>query len=215
MEKGEGATFTKQELRDAFPGVEQVDRRMRDLRPAGWVIQTYRERLSLNPNELYLETIGLPVWEDEHRNAGLRVVSDKLRREVFESDGFRCRRCGIGQGETYDDGRGTARLTLGHIASHKSGAKPTRENLVTECARCNEGARHLTGIQLDAEQVWDRIRELKNADKARLLAWMTDDRRPLTNVEKAWGEFRQLASVDRERLQKQLAALIATGDDAA
>lgn len=30
-----GSSFTKAQLRDAFPGVEQVDRRMRDLRASG------------------------------------------------------------------------------------------------------------------------------------------------------------------------------------
>ncbi len=44
-EVGEGGTFRKQQLRDAMPGVEQIDRRMRDLRPAGWEILTYRDRL--------------------------------------------------------------------------------------------------------------------------------------------------------------------------
>lgn len=34
-EVGEGRTFKKQALRSAIPGSEQVDRRMRDLRPSG------------------------------------------------------------------------------------------------------------------------------------------------------------------------------------
>jgi hypothetical protein len=58
-----GNTFTKADLRAAIAGVEQVDRRMRELRGHGWVIKTYREMSSLNPNELYLDTIGTRVWE--------------------------------------------------------------------------------------------------------------------------------------------------------
>ena len=60
---GQGNVFTKADLRDAIPGVEQVDRRMRDLRPLGWVIKTYREMPALHANELYLDKIGSRVWE--------------------------------------------------------------------------------------------------------------------------------------------------------
>ena len=33
---GEGNSFTKSQLREAFPEVAQIDRRMRDLRDFGW-----------------------------------------------------------------------------------------------------------------------------------------------------------------------------------
>ena len=51
-EVGAGGTFTKADLRAAFPAIEQVDRRMRDLRTEGWVIATYREDRSLAADEL-------------------------------------------------------------------------------------------------------------------------------------------------------------------
>lgn len=90
-EVGEGGTFSKARLREAIKGTEQVDRRMRDLRPAGWVIRTYRDMPSLQPDQLYLEQMGLPVWEPEHRAAGLRQISAKTKRFVFEHDGHMCR----------------------------------------------------------------------------------------------------------------------------
>lgn len=132
MEKGKGTRFKKQELRDAFPGVEQVDRRMRDLRPAGWIIHTYRERDGLQPDELLLDEIGLPVWEAEHKGAGMRNISGKVRREVYERDSHRCVRCGITAGEEYPDTPGAfARMTLGHVNAHKSGSGATAADLVT------------------------------------------------------------------------------------
>src|ERR1700754_3605802 len=86
-EVGVGGIFSKAELRNAITGAEQVDRRMRDLRPAGWGIRTNRDMPSLAPDHLYLAEMGLPVWEREHRAAGLRQVSASTRRFVYERDG--------------------------------------------------------------------------------------------------------------------------------
>lgn len=208
-EVGEGGTFSKAQLREAIKGTEQVDRRMRDLRPAGWLIKTYRDKPSLQPDQLYLEAMGQPVWEPEYRAAGLRQISAKTRRFVYERDGHMCRRCGVSAGEEYVDEPGTrARLTLGHVNPHNSGSAANAEDLITECARCNETVRHLTGVQMTKGQVWDRVRELSGRHKADLLKWMKDDRRPLNEAEKAWGLYRQLPAVAREELARDLEALI-------
>lgn len=208
-EVGEGGRFRKQQLRDAMPGVEQIDRRMRDLRPAGWEILTYRDMNGLDADELLLRKIGKRVWEPEHRSAGLRVVNARTRREVLERDGFRCVRCGILAGEPYPDEPGTtARLTLGHVDPHKHGSAATVEELVTECAKCNEAVKHLTGAALNEAQVWDRVVELGGKDKAKLLAWMTRGRREVTPVERAAGMLFQLPAPARDRLQQRLADLV-------
>ena len=99
-EVGTGGTFTKADLRAAFPAVEQVDRRMRDLRAEGWVIATYREDRSLAADELRLVTVGARVWEPGYRPRS-RAVPARERRAVFSRDGYACRYCGISAGETY------------------------------------------------------------------------------------------------------------------
>ncbi|MFH8606599.1 HNH endonuclease [Streptomyces sp. NPDC018029] len=208
-EVGEGRTFKKQALRTAIPGSEQVDRRMRDLRPAGWDIKTYRDKPSLQADELYLEKIGLPVWEREHRAAGLRQISAKTRRFVFERDGHMCRRCGVAAAEEYPGEPGSrARLTLGHVNPHKSGGGANPEDLITECARCNETVRHLTGTQMTREQVWDRVKELPVRFKKDLLLWMAADARPLNGAERAWGMYRQLPAELRDEVRRDLEALL-------
>ncbi|MFE1797797.1 HNH endonuclease [Streptomyces sp. NPDC059517] len=208
-EVGEGGTFSKARLRAAIQGAEQVDRRMRDLRPAGWVIKTYRDKPSLQPDQLYLEAMGRPVWEPEHRAAGLRQISTKTRRFVYERDLHMCRRCGIAAGEEYADDPGArGRLTLGHVNPHKSGSAGNAEDLITECARCNETVGHLTGVQMTKEQVWDRVAALPNRGKRDLLEWMEADRRTLSPAEKAWGMYRQLPAVTREALHRDLEALL-------
>ncbi|TMR91021.1 HNH endonuclease [Nonomuraea basaltis] len=214
-EIGEGRRFNKQQLRKAIPDVEQVDRRMRDLRPAGWVIKTYRDMAALSPDELYLEKVGTHVWEPGQRSAGLRSISGKVRRQVMEHDLHRCVRCGISAGEAYpDDPDSTARLTLGHVNPHKHGSTARLEDLVTECARCNETAQHLTGVQLSPEQIWDRIKELSRKEKQKLLSWMAVGHRSLSDTEQVWSRYRQLPAVHRESLQKKLGLLLgADGSD--
>ncbi|MFF0749015.1 HNH endonuclease [Streptomyces sp. NPDC004267] len=208
-EVGEGGVFSKASIREAIKGAEQVDRRMRDLRPAGWSILTYRDKPSLQPDQLCLERIGLPVWEPGHRAAGLRQISAKTRRYVYERDGHMCRRCGVAAAEEYADEPGTrARLTLGHVRPHQSGSGANTEDLITECARCNETVRHLTGVQMTKGQVWDRIKELPLRGKRDLLAWMKADCRPLSAADHAWGMYRQLPAVVREELEGDLESLM-------
>ncbi|KAA9154566.1 HNH endonuclease [Amycolatopsis acidicola] len=210
-EIGEGRKFTKSQLRNAMPGVEQIDRRMRDLRPAGWSILTYRDLNSLAPGELLLDKIGLPIWEKEHRAAGLRSVTATVRRRVLERDGHRCVRCGILAGEQYPDGTGsTARLTVGHVNPHKYGAGATEADLVTECARCNETAKHLTGLKLDEQRVWDELTELPGRDKQIVLNWLVAGRREPSRAEKAVSHVWQLPAVQRESIEAKLARLLSS-----
>lgn len=205
-EVGEGGTFRKQQLRDAMPGVEQIDRRMRDLRPAGWEILTYRDRAGLEPDELLLRKIGAPVWRPEHRSTGLRVVTARVRQQVLERDGHRCVRCGVLAGEAYaDDPAVTARLTIGHVNPHKHGSGAAASDLVTECARCNESVKHFTGPRLSTEQVWDRVADLRAADRVKLLAWLARGRREATPIEAAAGLVFQLPAVERDKIRDRLA----------
>ncbi len=206
---GEGERFRKQDMREAIPGVEQIDRRMRDLRPAGWVIKTYRDMAVLSPDELFLETIGAHVWEPGKRSTGLRTVSGRLRREVMDRDHHRCVRCGISSGEAYPEEPGSsARLTLGHVNAHAYGSSTAPENLVTECSRCNETARQFTPVQFTADHVRDQIRELSKREKTNLLSWMALDRRPMSQTEQVWARYRQLPGVERDGLQRELARML-------
>ena len=204
-EVGEGERFEKQQLRAAIPGVEQIDRRMRDLRPAGWSILTYRDRSGLAPGELLLEKIGKPVWEKEHRAAGLRVITAAMRRRVFERDNHRCVRCGILPGENYPDGtEAAARLTVGHVEPHKYGSGSGEENLVTECSRCNETAKHLASPRFSERQVWDEITELSRKDKQMLLAWLVAGKRQQSRVERAMSHLWQLPGAQRDEIMRHL-----------
>lgn len=109
-EVGEGNVFTKTQLKEAFPDVAQIDRRVRDLRDFGWRIDTNREDVSLDANEQRFVTQGEPVWEPGKGRAKSNTpITAVQRREIMSKDGHLCRSCGITPGQMYaGDVRGGA-----------------------------------------------------------------------------------------------------------
>jgi hypothetical protein len=192
---GTGGTFTKADLRAAFPAVEQVDRRMRDLRADGWVIATYRDDRSLAVDELRLVTVGALVWEPGYRPRSPAVPA-RERRAVFSRDGYACRYCGISAGETYpDDPLRTARLSAARASAGGEG-----DQLMTLCDRCMADAP-------DAHSVPDlvsKIRALDPEDQQRLLSWIQSGQRQWTKAEVLWARFRRLPADVREEVQTSL-----------
>jgi len=211
-----GHIFTKAQLRKAVPGREQVDRRMRDLRKYGWRIDDYKQDADLKPKELRLVEIGVAVWDPAARErATLATISDRVRQEVFSRDGHRCVRCGAQAGEHFADQVGVpVVLTAAHIYPDMLRNRATAKDLVTACQRCNEALKQHTANYLDADQVWQRIRDKGMADKRRLLAWMRDDAREVSELERLFSQYRQLPAVERERLKDQLQTLMSGADPA-
>jgi hypothetical protein len=208
-EVGENGKFTKTDLRTAFPGVSQIDRRMRDLRQAGWEIATYREHADLGPEEQRLVKIGSPVWEPRHRAAGLGLLTNSVRRQVLDRDHNRCVRCGIGAGETYPDSSSTtARLVVHHfVPLGQAGGKDTIDNLATECTRCADGARQ--PMTPSPAEVWQRVEELPPRDRVRVLAWLVRGKRDFSPAEQAFADARRLPPDERQALVNRLAGLVA------
>ena len=194
-EVGVGESFTKAELRDAFPGVEQVDRRMRDLRAEGWVIATYREDRSLASDELRLVKVGGAVWERGYRSkASASGISDKQRQEIFAADGFVCVHCGVGGGEPYpDDPVRTAKLTIAR-------AQPTEDGsprLATVCDRC-----HLRGgEEVSADALTSAIEDLDVESRERLRGWIARGARSRDPLDELWAAYRRLPSADRAHIK--------------
>jgi hypothetical protein len=198
-EIGEGSIFTKNQLRDAFPGTSQVDRRMRDLRDFDWVIHTNREDPALDASEQRFVSQGAPVWEPGKavRPAQSTITAAK-RSEVFARDGYFCRSCGIGPGETYEDGKPeTATLDIARrevITVHGV----VEVELVTECKRCRVGGRFL---QADAAAVQRGIAALGEMEKKIIAGWMERDGREFSAVERLWGLYRSLPAAARAELR--------------
>lgn len=207
---GEGGVFTKAQLREAVPGVEQIDRRMRDLRDFGWRIDESRMTSDLQPDELRLVKIGVPVWDREARRGATReAISAKVRQEVFHRDGHACVRCGAAAGEYFDDESGVrVRLTAAHVYPNAMGGRATAADLVTACQRCNEAIREETPNYLDDQQVLARMRALGRADRLRLMQRMHTNRRETDKVDDVWRAYLQLPGVHRSVLEQYLADLL-------
>ncbi len=205
-EVGEGHAFTKTELRNAFPGTSQVDRRMRDLRDYGWVIHTNREDASLDPSEQRFVGQGAPVWIDGKAVKPVKetAVSATLRREVMYRDGNFCRSCGITPGESYDGSPGgeTAQLDIARRKVVKASGETLTE-LVTECKRCRVGSRSLTA---DAGRVERGIARLSAMEKQILANWMREDRREFSALEQLWAQYRSMPEKTRSELREALGA---------
>jgi 5-methylcytosine-specific restriction endonuclease McrA len=58
-----------------------------------------------------------------------KKISSKVRRRVFERDGFRCVYCGCSSAEMT--------LSLDHKLPRSRGGEDTEDNLVVACCPCN------------------------------------------------------------------------------
>lgn len=197
---GEGNAFTKSQLRDAFPDVAQIDRRMRDLRDFGWKINTSREDISLDANEQRFIERGVPVWEPgKATRSGPAVVTASQRREILARDGHKCRSCGIGPGELYPGTESSSQLDIARRPVRAAGG--TQVQLVTECNRCRVGSRELVA---DLEDVLTRGAKLPMIEKRMLAGWIEQDARTFSAVEQLWADYRTLPADARESVRAAL-----------
>lgn len=184
---GEGSIFTKADLRAAFPNVEQVDRRMRDLRQEGWVIWTSREDAQLAVDELRLVTVGGAVWEPGYVSVA-SANTEKTRREVLAADNFRCVFCGVGAGEPYpDDQLRVARLRV-------TGSQSPR----TACDRCKPSDRQRS------DELSKVIRALSAGEREQLSTWLARGTREWSDLDRAWALCWRLSADERSSLAKEL-----------
>ncbi|WP_033332111.1 MULTISPECIES: hypothetical protein [Streptomyces] len=202
QEVGLGSVFTKEQLRTAFEGVSQVDRRMRELRDHEWQIDTNREDPALDPSEHRFVKQGVPVWEP---GMGSRKASESVgavqRRSVLLKDNYLCRTCGIGNGEAYADGHGaTSHLDIARRPVTLPGGG-TEVQLVTECNRCRVGGRD-AGADLSAFA--SALAQLSAYERKMLSAWMEQDARGFNEVEKLWGVYRTLPAAARADVRDML-----------
>ncbi|MFD4785165.1 HNH endonuclease [Rhodococcus qingshengii] len=199
---GEGHKFTKLGLHEAVPDFSQVDRRMRDLRECGWVIDNYKVNPSLKPNEYLVQKIGVRIDLGERPpTPKRRTISGAKRREILERTGNLCAICGVPAGGSYPDLPGRrAVLTIGQIASDTPSGPGDENNLQAECHRCNEG-HDSTANPPEWESVLAQAQDIgAKADKARLLSWMIAQRRTPDDIERIFADWRRLPRGDRNRV---------------
>jgi hypothetical protein len=201
-EIGEGNSFTKEQVREAFPGVSQADRRIRDLRNYGWVIHTSSDDAGLNLEEQRLVSAGVPVWDPQaRREVQAKNISAKERQATLAHDAFQCVMCGIAGGEAYPDAPSdTAVLGISRRVVQLSDGS-TDQQLITECKRCRAGA---DISPTDVGRLLSDIRDLDAAERDRLIRWMGRGRRGPTPLDRVWNAYRRLPGESRNEIAKQL-----------
>ncbi|MEU8304829.1 hypothetical protein AB0C84_14840 [Actinomadura sp. NPDC048955] len=203
-EVGVGEVFTKEELRGSFPGVSQVDRRMRDLRDHGWRIDTNREDASLGAHEQRFVEMGEPVWEPGKATRAQTSITAVQRRELMRKDGNLCRFCGIGPGERYAGTYETAQLDIARRQVRQAdGISVVR--YVVECKRCRLGGRDLA---VDTGQFAARINALSGIEREIFATWLKNDQREHSKLERLWAEYRTLPADSREEIRKSIEPLL-------
>lgn len=199
-EIGQGNAFTKEQLRSAFEGVSQIDRRLRDLRKYGWVIHTSIQDLSLNPEEQRFVSMGTPVWQKGGGSVPeYCAVSAKKRRSVFAENDYQCVHCGIAGGERYPD---APHMSAVLIAAKKTvAASGAKQSILfyTECSRCHAGE---SSSPVNLADLIAEIAHLDPADKKLLLRWAEQGRR--NTLERAWQQFRRLPNEAKEIIRKHI-----------
>jgi hypothetical protein len=203
QEVGEGGAFRKAQLRDAFPGVEQIDRRMRELREDGWIFATSREDLSLAQDELRLVHIGGAIWDESYRRPARSPVSPSERKAVLSADGFACRFCGIAAGEFFpDDPLRSAKLSVARMGRDSEPA------FLTLCDKCVVAA---PGASPDESDTIARDAERLSADdRDTLLRWMERDERERTALDRIWARWRALPHQEREQVRSRISGYAST-----
>ncbi|MFC9943294.1 hypothetical protein [Streptomyces pratensis] len=194
---GEGNVFTKEDVKNAFPGISQADRRVRDLRDYGWQIDTHREDGQLSQSEQRFVAQGQPVWAKATKSS--TSITETQRRKILAGDGNRCRSCGITPGQAYADSFETAQIDIARRKVKHAGS--TRVELVAECNRCRVGGR---GLEADLDVVLDGVSKLGGLQRQMLADWVAADEREFGAVELLWGDFRALPADSRDKVRAAL-----------
>lgn len=200
---GEGGVFTKNELRQAFPGIAQADRRIRDLRDYGWVVHASTEDASLLAEDQRFVKAGVQVWDPHERRkaAPQKAISKKERDAVLIRDGHMCTLCGIAGAEPYpDDPIVTAVISVSRRTVRTVDGLESQV-FVTECKRCRSGR---VESSIDASDAISAASELSPGERRRLLRWMERGRRGTTELDRAWAAYIRVPSDRRQEVVDKL-----------
>lgn len=195
---GVGNTFTKAQLREAFPDVAQADRRMRDLRDHGWRIDTKREDPRLGANEQRFVAAGDEVWvrgQSTAKHSG--GMNATLRRQVMAADAYMCTACGICAGEKYEHSIETAQLDIARrMVLKPDGSEEVQ--FVTECKRCRVGVRNQ---KADLAALLQTVVTLSESEREEIFRWIAEGKRRPRTMDRIWADYRSLPYESRIQVE--------------
>lgn len=200
---GEGNTFTKEQVRGTFPGLSQVDRRIRDLRDYEWIIHTRSDDATLTVEEQRFVKAGVAVWDPRARRAvQTKSITSKERLATFAADGHQCTLCGVAGGEPYPESPNETAVLGVTTRTVRTADGELHEQLITECKRCKVGKGDLAPMDLGRLLV--EIRTLDQADQDRLQRWVKRGKRGPTPLDRVWNGYRRLPEESRDEVRRHL-----------
>ena len=166
----EGEVVTSRDLAAVAHPATEFARRVRELREQeGWPIVTHNDTIALKPGEYRLDG---PPPEKASRISFQRDMSQKLRAEVLDRNGFTCVMCGVTPGDVDASTGRTVRLHIGHIVDKSLGGLDELSNLRTLCSTCNQGAKNLTSPRPDAVWLLAQVRRAGIAEQRAVYDWL-------------------------------------------
>lgn len=153
LEANVGKVVTTQQISEVA-GIRDYPRRIRELRnEEGMQIQSYKDRVDLKLSEYVLVSIErLPAVE--------RSVSNQLRMEILERNGFTCQLCGRTGGDADpSDPTRKVRLVIDHEIPIEQGGTNDRSNLRVLCTACNQARANIQPPTETAKNLIARIRK--------------------------------------------------------
>lgn len=157
-----GKVVSSAELQEAAKPVSEWARRVRELRDEeGWPIISNHDSQNLKPGQ-YMLTGEPPARKDV---AFQRGISQKLRAEVLDRNGFTCQMCGKTPGEVDPETNRQVRLHIGHIVDKSLGGEDILSNLRTLCSTCNQGAKNITAEKPSTIWLLSQVRRAGAAEQ--------------------------------------------------
>lgn len=164
-----GEVISGKDLAEVAKPVGEWARRVRELREQeGWQILTNNDRAELKPGE-YMLVAEPPESPDASLKRG---ISQKLRAEVLDRDGYTCQMCGKAAGELDPDTGRPVRLHLGHIVDKVYGGKDELSNLRALCSTCNQGAKNITTERPSAVWLLAQVRRAGLDEQKAVYEWL-------------------------------------------
>ncbi|MBN8683210.1 MAG: HNH endonuclease [Chitinophagales bacterium] len=153
FEENVGKKLTTNQLSEVAQ-IRDYQRRIRELRTEyGMKIKSHVDRADLKPGEYILESLDLDP-------AISRNISNQLRTQILERNGFTCQLCGA-SAHDWDDINPSkkVRLLIDHIVPVSQGGENTPENLRVLCGNCNHGRSNIQTLGETALNVLARLRK--------------------------------------------------------
>ncbi|HEU0132210.1 MAG TPA: hypothetical protein VFQ85_14570 [Mycobacteriales bacterium] len=214
----EGGRFTMRDLRRALGSAvgrpndaEHLNRRLRNLRPDGWVIDSGLSNADVPSDAYELKRIG---WHPGlgTRRPPRRGVSSRLARVVIERDRRRCVVCGVGGGEPYPAAPHTpAVLTAGHrVPAMRATRASSADELQAECLRCNGSVRDTLPDPPTLPEVLPAVARLSRAERLMLLRWLTAGHRLRSQLDDVHDQIRMLSPDEQAQVVHTLRMMLGT-----